>query len=216
MALSLVTSLLSPAACCLYVFPYIWNAPVSFFIQRGNVTPLSSPQRSSTKCSETSGACYDSRLNYNSSVMSFSVFSFICFCWLHSVVGTKSICVNHTNSHSHAYTYTLLGRYRSMSKQDCDLCMSHQSDSHKGHVGTVCTRQRLTFNWAADELGWPLTSHTHATTFAANYTHTHIQTHIHFSTNDSIHKTLPLFPSSILSTSLPMFCFLVPNSHLPW
>lgn len=45
---------------------------------------------------------------------------------------------------------TLPGRCRSMSKQDCDLCMSHQSDSLKGHVGGVRARQRVTFNWAAD------------------------------------------------------------------
>lgn len=53
----------------------------------------------------------------------------------------------------HSHTYTLLDRYRLMSKQGCDLCMSHQSDSHKGHICRIHASQRVTFSGAADELG---------------------------------------------------------------
>ncbi len=78
--------------------------------------------------------------------------------------GKKEVCLSNVK----ILTYTLPGRCRSMSKQDCDLYMSHQSDSLKGHV---YTRQRVTFNWDTDRLEWPLTPHAH--TFC-NHTHTHI------------------------------------------
>lgn len=52
--------------------------------------------------------------------------------------------------HPHAYSW--LDSYRLMS-EDCDLCMSHQSDSHKGHICCPHVRQGMTFtNWDDPQL----------------------------------------------------------------
>lgn len=169
--------------------------------------------RSCTKCCETLRACYESRQSciYTLYIyIFFSVFPFL-FCSDYPDMW-KGLWGKRSFSNTNTSTYTLLGRCRSMSKQDYDLCMSHQSDSLKGHVGSVHTRQRVTFNWAAaDREGRPLTSH--APSFV-NQLHTHIHTLI----------PCPLFTRHYFS-SLPLYlphlylffcCFLVPNSSLRW
>ena len=148
MTLCLVTSSSSPAACCLCLFAYM-KSPGVILCTTGNMTLRCLLQRSCTKCSETSPTCHDSRQNYNSSILfSPTVFPFVFSgdftnMWK-GLWAKRGLCFSNTNTNTS--TSTLLGRCRSMSKQDCDLCMSHQSDSLKGHVGSVRTRQRVTFN----------------------------------------------------------------------
>lgn len=199
MTLSLVTCLSSPAACCIYVhIQYMkWHAVEKLHKVLWDIACMLWKQ----------AELYIYTVYI---YIFFSVFPFL-FCSDYPDMW-KGLWGKRSFSNTNTSTYTLLGRCRSMSKQDYDLCMSHQSDSLKGHVGSVHTRQRVTFNWAAaDREGRPLTSH--APSFV-NQLHTHIHTLI----------PCPLFTRHYFS-SLPLYlphlylffcCFLVPNSSLRW
>lgn len=106
-------------------------------------------------------ACFDSRQNSNSRIKFLFSFSVdFSDMWKELVERKKTLLQLHKYVHTH--THTLLGRYRSMSK----------------------------FNWAADRLGWTLTSH--AYTFS-HQLHTQKYTSSHLlSFNSFFHKTLSL------------------------